>query len=63
MSWQQIGDVARDITERLDEPRVLKITVHRLTHEPRVIEVPIAYIKKAPLVLQIEVALRSRAAP
>jgi hypothetical protein len=29
-SWQQIGDVAHDITEQLDEPRVLKITVHRL---------------------------------
>ena len=53
-SWQQIGDVARDITERLDEPRVLKITVHRLTHEPLIFKVPIAKLEREPLVLQIK---------
>jgi hypothetical protein len=55
MSWQQIGDVARDITERLDEPRVLKVTVHRLTHEPLVFKVPVANLEREPLVLQIKV--------
>jgi len=55
MTWRQIGDVARDITERLDEPRVLKITVHRVTHEPLVFKVPVANLEREPLVLQIKV--------
>ena len=55
MTWRQIGDVARDITERLDEPRVLKITVHRVTHEPLVFKVPVAKLEQEPLVLQIKV--------
>jgi hypothetical protein len=54
MSRQQIGEVAHDITERLDEPRVLKITVHRLTHEPLIFKVPIAKLEREPLVLQIK---------
>ena len=55
MSWQQIGDVARDLTERLNEPRVLKITVHRLTHEPLIFKVPVAKLEQKTLVLQIKV--------
>jgi hypothetical protein len=55
MSWQQIGDAARDVTERLDEPRVLKITVHRLTHEPLIFKVPVVKLEQEPLVLQIKV--------
>jgi hypothetical protein len=55
MSWRQIGVVVRDITERLDEPRVLKLTVCHVSSEPRVIKVPIRVVEQAPLVLQIEV--------
>jgi len=55
MSWQQIGDVALDITERLDEPRVLTLTVYHVRQEPRVVEIPITVVEQAPLVLQIEV--------
>jgi hypothetical protein len=53
--WRQIGDVARDIKERLDEPRVVKITVHRLTHAPLIFKVPVAQLVQEPLVLQIKV--------
>jgi len=56
MTWQQIGDVALDITERLNEPRVLKLTVHHVGSEPRVVKVPIRVVERAPLILQISVA-------
>jgi hypothetical protein len=55
VSWQPIGDVARDITERLNEPRMLKITVRRLTHEPLIFKIPVANLEQEPLVLQIKV--------
>jgi hypothetical protein len=56
--WQQIGDVARDITERL-ERRVI-ITVHHVSQEPQVLRVPITVIEQEPLVLKIEVEGRAR---
>jgi hypothetical protein len=55
---QQIGDVARDITERL-EPRVIKLTVHHVSQEPQVIKVPIRVIEQDPLVLEIRVERRT----
>jgi len=54
MSWQQIGDAARNVAERV-EPKVLKITVHRLTHEPLIFKVPVTKIEQEPLVFQIKV--------
>jgi hypothetical protein len=58
VSWKPIGDVALDITERL-EPRVIKVTVHHVSQEPQVIKVPITTIERAPLVLKIEVERRT----
>jgi hypothetical protein len=58
MSWRQIGAAARDITERLDEPRVLKITIHRLTYEPLIFKVPVAK-EQEPLRLEIKVEAAS----
>jgi hypothetical protein len=59
MTWKQIGDVALDIAERVDEPRVLKMTVHRLTHEPLIFKVPVTSLEQEPLVLQIKVEAAS----
>jgi hypothetical protein len=55
MSWQQIGDVVRDITERLDESRALKLTVYHVSPEPLVVKVPITVAEQAPMILKIEV--------
>jgi hypothetical protein len=55
MSWQQIGDVALDITERLDEPRALKLTVYHVSSEPQIVKVPITVIEQAAMILKIEV--------
>jgi len=52
--WQQIGDVARDIAERL-EPRVIKLTVYHVNQKPRVVTVPVRHIEQETLVLKIEV--------
>jgi hypothetical protein len=54
VAWQQIGDVARDVAERV-EPRVVKLTVRYRRQEPRVLKIPITVIEQEPLVLQIEV--------
>jgi len=58
VTWRQIGDVAREIAERL-ERRVLKIIVHRLTHESLVFSVPVSKIEQEPLTLQIKMEGRS----
>jgi hypothetical protein len=55
--WQQIGDAARNVVERL-ERRVI-ITVHHVSQEPRVIKVPITVVEQEPLVLKIEVERRT----
>jgi hypothetical protein len=47
MSWRQIGDVALDMTERLNEPRLLKLTVCHVSSEPRVVKVPIRVVEQA----------------
>jgi hypothetical protein len=56
--WQQIGDVARHITER-PEPWVVKVTVIQVTEEPQALAIPVAVIEAAieqePLVLEINV--------
>jgi hypothetical protein len=49
MSWQQIGDLALDITERLDEPRVLKLIVYH-NQEPRVFKIPVAMVEQQSLI-------------
>jgi hypothetical protein len=58
-SWQRIGDAALDVTKQLQEPRVLKISIQRLTHEPLIFTVPIAKLEQEPLVLQIKVEAKS----
>jgi hypothetical protein len=58
-NWQPIGDAARDITERLNEPLVLKITVRHVNQEPQVVKVPIRVIEQAPLILKIKMGDRS----
>jgi hypothetical protein len=59
VSWQQIGDVACDIAERLDEPRALKFSVYHVSREPLVVKVPIRVIDHAPIILKIEVVVQS----
>jgi hypothetical protein len=58
MSWQQIGDIARKIAERLDEPRALKLSAYHVSREPQVVNVPIRVIDQAPIILKIEVAVQ-----
>jgi hypothetical protein len=55
MTWRQIGDVALDITERLNEARTLKLTVYHVGQEPQIVKIPIRVIEQAPMVLKIEI--------
>jgi hypothetical protein len=55
VSWQRVGDVALNITERLNEPQILKITVRHISSEPQVIRVPVRVIEHEPLVLRVRV--------
>jgi hypothetical protein len=52
MTWQKIGDAARDVTERL-EPRVLNLTVYQVSQAPQVFKNPITSVERKPLVLKI----------
>jgi hypothetical protein len=54
VSSKAVGAVALDITERLDKPRSLKLTVYQVSQEPQVVKVPITVIERAPMILKIE---------